>query len=1162
MNSNMKTILNIQKILAIIAKKNRDFKCANKVPVSSMNDGNRLIIEELEKEFNSIFSAKNTEKILKGELNEDEVEKLNDFLTTSLSKIRSILSESRVPKTDLIKSVETLIRTDNYNNVIPDVNTIMSTYQGIPVFNENGEIGHITMDYHGKNLPKTDLIGRFFNYWIDETKHIQCNNLGFRATIVEYPNCNKIAKFGHISDLKSEEYPNYIPANNSNIQNAIFRSFLENHDVPKETIDIYLSKINVFLPLDDNFDDMENLMKYYSTCFDIPNGKNYSGTGPSIFFDSENNPMPISVDFDNTIAKWQGSSLVEDERSHIVELTEFGKWLLQENNCISFRITTSRSDTCSFTGKALLDKIIKLAKYPELIKGISNPKVVLKGSEPSSFKSKTPVENGCYIHYDDDSSLIASGSIYIVRMNVDESIMPPFYGITETSHNPEPFDILAVILTGNIGSYKSTVAKEILNSSDFKGRHHMWFGNDSSRISTLELAMEIAESTALTSHQPIGLLFDQAEINFKPARKNGDVCIIDKFTTKIQLVHDSILFNLVEVLDRKNHDNLDGTVISYNDSWPPVRHEWDLHRKSIIEVANHFIGLHGRTIGLKLMKDWCFMNMQRLSVSGNFFRITYMEGRPGARKTNDRAFYNARNLVVFIDNKNKSHIVSEGPPLTKEVSIEDEVTDVGEALDNFEMDRRVHPKIMHLSHVVEGHTDFVPLIYDAKADGSTIKMMAIPNIVYKSLVELDTFTKIDRLFSEKILELTNGKWTIWYTSSGSYGLGQIVDKMIIWLYKNFGGNEDELREEASHFNRKCNGLRKIHSEEEIDFMMNVINRKLNTDNSIIDTWSSNIYNFFLTEHGFELESYLFSNENINHITESFEILMKNNTGLFGKDSVLAISSPITQLVWLGTVTTNKPWTRSTHSKFGFAIPYRVNVDSVDKMKELHCYTRLVAEGRMLHEEFTELMPSCNTGGEDLYETNISHEGWMIGFHNSDRIIKGKGKFYFAAHKAWYVSSLLLIKKVIAEADKEQLDRLIEIYPAVNSYITFVNTFTWHSFEGISDIANSLIPDSIFSKDKKPARKESIRSLVKRGETVDAFKKCGKVLNSEIIPNGLAHVLSIDRYREMSRGSKGDRELIGLINHAFMESLSCNIETYERGLKDLRSLLFTIVCRKG
>lgn len=1161
--SNMNDIMKIQKILAIIARKNRDLKGATKVPVSLLTDENRTVIQKFEKEFNSKFSQKNAQRIIEGEMSNDELKEIYEFVVPALEQVRTILKESRVSKENLIRTVLDTIQKDKDTDEVPVIPTTTSTYQGIPFLNvENGKIEHITMDYHGKNQPNIGIVGRFFDYWIGDKKYIQCNGLGFRPAVVSYGNSNRLAKLGHISDLRTNEHPNYVPFKNGECQKRLFREYLESSDVTKEKIETYISKVNVLIPLDDDFDDMEGLVFHYSACFGIPDNKPRTGFGPSVFFDIDNKPEPISVDFDNTISKWQGSSLREDERSHIFEPTEFGKWMLKENNCIPWRVTTSRSSSCSFTGDELLGKVKESASFPELIMGISNPDSVLRGSGSSYFKSQSAVENGCYIHYDDDSSLIASGPVYIVRMKVSEFIVPPLVGMTETSHNPEQSDILSVVLTGNIGTYKSTVAKEFFNSEHCRDRYTMWFGHDSSRVSTPDMAIEIAEAVFNHKSIPIVVLMDQAEINFKPARKPGETTVMDKFTSKIQLVHDSFLFNLVEVLDRKVHDNLGNVDVGYESTWMPVRHSWDLHRMPITEVANLFIEQMGRTNGLKLMKDWCMLNLQRFSVTGNFFRITYMEGRYNARKTNDRAFHNARNLVVHINKENRCHIVSEGPPLTKEVSIADTVIDDGEALDNAEMDRNVHPKITHLSHVVEGVTDFETLIYDAKADGSTLKMMAIPAIVYEDLLTLETFTKLDRLISDKILAMTGGKWTIWYTSSGSYGLGQIVDKFVIWLYKNFGGDEDELRKEASHFLKRRNGSRKIHSEDELEFMIEVINRKIESDTSIINLWSSNIFNFFSKELGFNVNEYLTSNGQINHISVSFEILMKHNTGLFGRDTVLAVSSPITQLVWLGTVTTDKGWTRSTHSGWGFAIPYRVRVESVEKMKELHCYTRLVAEGRMLHEEFTKLVPSCNPHFDGLVETEISHEGWMIGFADSDRIIKGKGDFYYAAHKPWYSSSRNLIKKITDEASPEQLQLLTTIYPAVKGYLHFVNTFKWHSFDGIVDIANGLIPDSIFSKDKKPARKENVRDSIIKGDTVNAFKKCGKIIGTDIIPNALEYILPVATYKEMSSGSKGDRELIGILNQAFAEAHSCDKETFDRGLQDLKSVLFTISCRKA
>ena len=1170
-----KKIQYIQKLMGIIERKNNDCKHSMKIPVTkvtSEEDVARLRV--LEREFNTRYSYENIGSILKDEKRDQLIETLWTFTSKALDEIQAIFEKSKLSLDDVTEQIKIVIEASKIDadDVAPSI--IPSTYQGIAVKDDDGNIRHITMEFFGKCNSNKEILGRFFEYLIGDTTFEQINGLGFKAVIVYHHDTDEIAKFGHVSDLQPEREEKYTPYNNGILQKKLFRKYLESCNLDADVIESYVLFLNVLLPKGTKVP--KEMVKLYLECFKIEYGIHRHGRGPSVYFDSDNMPMPISVDYDDTFARFKGCTLKDDPRSAELDLTEFGKWLVCMNDCVPYRITTGRSSSCSYTGEDLLILPRKASKHPELILGISNPDHVLRGAEPSIFKCEEAEKNGCYIHYDDDKSLVARGQVTVLKMVVDNLIQPPGVGVSETSYNPDKIDLTSAVIIGNVGSGKSIVTQKLFDTVRDLKVEKMWFGHDSSRVCTPNLAFSIAESYAMLRDKPVYMIMDQADVDLQEE-------YVPKFNAIIQLTHVSPLFNLVSIMSRRNHDNLNGfddgdDEEGFNEEdceygvdseayrkrhvWPPVRHSWDLHRMPITRVVEKFIACLGRKVGLKALKDWCMENSQRLSIVDddmNFLRLTYLEGRRNARKTNEHAFYNSRQLVLYIDDDERCYIISEGPPLTKEVSIaEKEVTDQGEALDNSEMDRQVHPEIQYITNVVEGNVDFVPLMYYAKTDGSTLKAIAITAKVYKKLVNTGKLTDVDILLMDKCLEVTGGVWTVWHTSSGSMGLGNIVDKFVLWLWKIYGGSEMELMDRASGLRRKRGGSRNTNDLAEIKFMLDVLNHQIEEKKTIIDTWSSRITKFFEEHYGGpKIVEYLTSTTEVRHATASFELRVKDNSGLFGRDSVLAIASPVTDLTWLGTVTTDVGWVPSTAGS-SFQIPYAVHVDSPDKMTHLHQLTRMVAEGLMTPDEFNTQMPSVNRPG--TLETPISEEGWMIGFTGETRLIKGKADFYYATHKPWYQSSTAMIKEVVDTSTEAQLESLKKTYPAVSAYVKFVTTFKWHSIEEATERANDLITDDIFTKDKKPIRKELVRKLIAEGNVREAFRRCGKVIGTQVVPEALKNIISVELFKQVQSGTKGERELMGIIMTSFADAHSSNPETFKEGLNELKRCIFTVLCR--
>ena len=200
-----KKIQYIQKLMGIIERKNKDCKHAMKIPVTkvtSEEDVARLRV--LEREFNTRYSYENIGSILKDEKRDQLIETLWTFTSKALDEIQAIFEKSKLSLDDVTEQIKIVIEASKIDadDVAPSI--IPSTYQGIAVKDDDGNIRHITMEFFGKCNSNKEILGRFFEYLIGDTTFEQINGLGFKAVIVYHHDTDEIAKFGHVSDLQPE----------------------------------------------------------------------------------------------------------------------------------------------------------------------------------------------------------------------------------------------------------------------------------------------------------------------------------------------------------------------------------------------------------------------------------------------------------------------------------------------------------------------------------------------------------------------------------------------------------------------------------------------------------------------------------------------------------------------------------------------------------------------------------------------------------------------------------------------------------------------------------------------------------------------------------------------------------------------------------------------
>lgn len=959
---------------------------------------------------------------------------------------------------------------NNVDNAMP------YPYIAIPVFNDK----HITMQYLAKGEPiNTQIIGKWFDVYIGKKHLSQEKNKGpgYYGVIVREP--SGIVRFGHVSDKRTNDFPKYNPGMNNMKQIHDFNSFLKSKGFNK-SFDFRLNE-NI-LKTEKNRDRLIEFEKLFKEYFEV-NTSNIDYTAPVIPYSSENTPLPVSFDFDGTLHHF--NKYAEGSKSKDIELTKLGSALfklLEQKVYFPWFINTARSETYSFTGKNLEAEVKKLLtnESQDSFMGVKNPRRVLPSSlEKTQRKVHHCNEMNSFLHYDDNDTCVSASYVCIVEVREEDmnttDRLP--HSNTSTYYNPIKANVLKIGIIGCVGSGKSTIAEEMIQYYNQKDEniHVMHLGNDSSTVCKPDLAIRMANTYSIHHNgQKVVLLFDQCMEDGKG---------IELFDKVFYVKTGNSQFNIASILNRHNHDNLNGinsdTKTSNDDDyefkWAETRHEWDLSRMDVVDVLNKFEIDFGSS-GLDLFVSFLTLNQQQVTrrENSNLLYISYAEGRPGSRRTAQRCFHNLRKLLICRDRPGNAFVVSRGPPLTCEVSIEPGMNTIDNihGSDNNEMNSRVHPKIQKIINIVTGKIPFTPIMAYAKADGSTLKCVVISPYVYNFLMKGDSLTSVDRKLLEASYEVTNGKYAILTTSSGSTGLGAIVSKFLMVIYEMAGNSTEIILEKAS----QCN------NQQEKSKLMNEI--------------TDVITNFWIKKMISTIESQSFSIET----TICFELQTLGNKNLFGEiDKGLVCHSLQNRLVLLGYATSNGwfPSTPEMGIETGFIIPTTYILDSVEKLRKFEILTKLFAEGKITEREFNDELPSYSSQyvSKGVIESGYSAEGWMFNLHRY--LVKGKALIYFPLHKPGIPYNINRISDLYSE-NKENLSvmvRLKEMYPTFRNFVETNETFQHLTREFLAEKVHDYIitnDETIFCKDKSTKRRDTVLQKVERGEHERAIQMLGKL----------------------------------------------------------------------
>lgn len=949
-------------------------------------------------------------------------------------------------------------------------------YIAIPVFNDK----HITMQYLAKGeLINTQIIGKWFDVYIGKKHLSQEKNKGpgYYGVIVREP--SGIVRFGHVSDKRTNDFPEYNPGMNNMKQIHDFNSFLKSKGFNK-SFDFRLNE-NI-LKTEKNRDRLIEFEKLFKEYFEV-NISNIDYTAPVIPYSSENTPLPVSFDFDGTLHHF--NKYAEGSKSKDIKLTKLGSALfklLEQKVYFPWFINTARSETYSFTGKNLEAEVKKFLtnESQDSFIGVKNPRRVLPSSlEKTQRKVHHCNEMNSFLHYDDNDTCVSASYVCVVEVREEDmnttDRLP--HSNTSTYYNPIKANVLKIGIIGCVGSGKSTMAEEMIQYYNQKDEniHVMHLGNDSSTVCKPDLAIRMANTYSIHHNgQKVILLFDQCMEDGKG---------IELFDKVFYVKTGNSQFNIASILNRHNHDNLNGinsdTKTSNDDDyqfkWAETRHEWDLSRMDVVDVLNKFEIDFGSS-GLDLFVSFLTLNQQQVTKreNSNLLYISYAEGRPGSRRTAQRCFHNLRKLLICRDRPGNAFVVSRGPPLTCEVSIEPGMNTVDNihGSDNNEMNSRVHPKILEIINIVTCKSKFTPIKAYAKADGSTLKCVVISPYVYNFLMKGDSLTSVDRKLLEASYEVTNGKYAILTTSSGSTGLGAIVSKFLMVIHEMAGNSTEIILRKAS----QCNNQQK----------------KSKLMNEITDV----ITNFWIHKMISTIESQSFSIGT----TICFELETFGNKNLFGEiDKGLACHSLQNRLVLLGYVTSNG-WVPSTPEmgiETGFIIPTTYILDSVEQMRKFEELTKLFAEGKISERDFNDELSSYSSQyvPKGLVESGLSPEGWM--FEKNGYLVKGKPSIYFPLHKPGNPYNINKISGLYSE-NKDNLSvmiRLKEMYPTFNNFVETNETFQHLTREFIAEKVHDYIitnDETIFCKDKSTKRRDTVLQKVERGEHERAIQMLGKL----------------------------------------------------------------------
>lgn len=997
----------------------------------------------------------------------------SSFSIEDIFSVKENLDSFRRKKEDIWDEVKSHLEQLSFTENNID-SAVPYPYIAIPVFNDR----HITMQYLAKGEPiNTLIIGKWFDVYIGKKHLSQEKNKGpgYCGVIVREP--SGIVRFGHVSDKRTNDYPKYNPGINNMKQIHHFNSFLKSKGFNK-SFDFRLNE-NI-LKTEKNRDRLIEFEKLFKEYFEVDTS-NIDYTAPVIPYSSENVPLPVSFDFDGTIHHFNKDA--EGSRSKDIKLTKLGNSLLklfEQKVYFPWFINTARSETCSFTGMHLEAEVRKLLtnESQKSFIGVKNPRNVLPSSLQKTLnKVRYCNEMNSFLHYDDKDTGVSASNVCIVEVSEEDmnttNRLP--HSNTSTNYNPIKANVVKIGIIGCVGSGKSTLAEEMIQYYNQKDEniHVMHLGNDSSTVCQPDLAIRMANTYSIHHNgQKVVLLFDQCMEDGKG---------IELFDKVFYVKTGNSQFNIASILNRHNHDNLNGInsdTKKYNDDdfefkWAESRHEWDLSRLDIIDVLNKFEIDFGSS-GLDLFVSFLTLNQQQVTKreNSNLLYISYAEGRPGSRRTAQRCFHNLRKLLICRDEPGKAFVVSRGPPLTCEVSIEPGMNtfDNIQGSDNNEMNFRVHPKIREIINIVIGKSKFTPIKAYAKADGSTLKCVVISPYVYNFLMKGDSLTSVDRKLLEASYEETNGKYAILTTSSGSTGLGAIVSKFLMVIHEMAGNSTEIILEKAS----QCN------NQQEKSKLMNEI--------------TDVITNFWIHKMISTIESQSFSIGT----TICFELETFGNKNLFGEiDKGLVCHSLQNRLVLLGYVTSSGwfPSTPEMGIETGFIIPTTYILDSVEQINKFFKLTKLFAEGKISERDFNDELSSYSSQyvPKGLVESGLSPEGWM--FEKNGYLVKGKPSIYFPLHKPGNPYNINRISGLYSE-NKDNLSvmiRLKEMYPTFNNFVETNETFQHLTNEFLVDKVQEYIninAKTIFCNDKSTNRKDTVLQKIQECEYERAIQMLG------------------------------------------------------------------------
>ncbi len=948
-------------------------------------------------------------------------------------------------------------------------NAMPYPYIAIPVFDDR----HVTMQYLAKGDPiDTQIIGKWFDVFVGK-KHFSQegkNGPGYYGVIVK--ESSGIVRFGHVSDKKNNDYPKYSPSLNNAKQSQSFNSFLKSKGLNKS----YDLNKNILVNAENEkkITDLESVFKEF---FEVDTSI-VDYTAPVIPYSSENTPFPVSFDFDGTLHQFNKDA--EGSKSKDIKLTKLGKALLElfeHKVYFPWFINTARSETCSFTGEKLEKEFRKLLPNDSQSSflGVRNPRKVIPSSlEKTQEKVRRCNEMNSFLHYDDNDTSVSASNVCVVEVSEEDmnttNRLPHSKSIT--MYNPTRANVLKIGIIGCVGSGKSTLAKKMIHYFYQRDEniHVMHLGNDSSSVCQPDLAIRMANTYSIHHNgQKVVLLFDQCMEDGK---------CIELFDKVFYVKTGNPQFNIAAILNRCGHDNLNGSQISdeFKDfQWPDIRHEWDLSRMDVVDVLNKFETDFGSS-GLDLFVSFLLLNQQQVTKRENskLLYISYAEGRPGSRRTGQKCFHNLRKLLVCRDEPGKAFVVSRGPPLTCEVSIEPRNNTVGNipGSDNFEMNSRTHPKIQEIIDIVTGKATFTPIRAYAKADGSTLKCVVISPYTYDFLMKGDSLTSMDKKLLEASYEATDKKYAILNTSSGSTGLGAIVSKFLMVIYEMAGNSTEIILEKA----RYCSNQQE---REELMFEITEI-----------------ITNFWIKKMISVVESQTFSIGT----TICFELETVGNKNLFGGvDKGLACYSLQNRLVLLGYVTSSGwfPSTPEMGIETGFIVPATYILDSVQQMRKFEELTKSFAEGKITDCEFNDEFSSYSSQyvSKGLVESGLSPEGWM--FEKDGYLVKGKPSIYFPLHKPGNPCNITKIAGLYSQnkSNPDVMKRLKEMYPTFKNFVETKENFSPLTDEVLAEKVQEYInsnAETIFCKDKSTKRKDTVLQKIQSGDYERAIQMLGKL----------------------------------------------------------------------